>query len=107
MELPDLPNFSKDELPEELQGKIDGSDVEITPLITELNEEVLEEQKRKFEERNQGLDRRLMKKLDQLQYLKSLYEQKESKQKNWKKIKKASRYFRSAIYEAKTLDRDA
>jgi hypothetical protein len=101
----EIPQFTKDELPEELQELIDGDDVNITPIAPELTDEMIEKQKQKSEEKNEKLDRRLLKKLDELKTLKSLYDSNASRKENWKKIKKASRYFRSSLYEVKTLDK--
>jgi len=104
-ELPNIPEFSKEELPTELQEVILDSEVDIQPMIHELDEELLAEQKAKFDAQGKQLDRRLLKKMDQLQYLKSLYDEKDTRKNNWKKIKKRSRYYKSAIYEVKTLDK--
>jgi hypothetical protein len=99
-----LPKINKEDLPQELQDRLGDSDIEIESFADSISEEQIEEMKMKSQETNASIDRRIQKKLDQLQYLQGLYDSNLSKNENWKKVKKASRYFKSNLYEVKTLD---
>jgi TRAP-type mannitol/chloroaromatic compound transport system substrate-binding protein len=100
-----LPKINKEDLPEEMQERLGDAELEIDSLVDSISEEEIEELNSKARESNAVADRKLLKKMDQLQHLQSLYNNNNSKKENWKKIKKASRYFRSSLYEIKTLDR--
>jgi len=95
----ELPKINKSDLPQEMQDKIDGDEVVIEPLV----ESVEEYDPTEMEQKHASLDRRLQKRADQLQALHKIYDQSRPRKENWKKIKKASRYFKSNLYEIKTL----
>jgi hypothetical protein len=99
-----LPKINKEDLPQEMQDRLGNSDIEVESFTDSISEEQIEEMKMKSQEANASIDRRIQKKLDQLQYLQGLYDSNLSKNENWKKVKKASRYFKSNLYEVKTLD---
>jgi hypothetical protein len=100
-----LPKINKEDLPEEMQERLGDSELEIESFIDSISEEEIQELNDRTEQANSSVDRRIQKKLDQLQYLQGLYDSNTSKKENWKKIKKASRYFKSNLYEVKSLDR--
>jgi hypothetical protein len=99
-----LPKINKEDLPKEMQDKLGDSDIEVESFTDTISEEQMEQMKIKSQQANASVDRRIQKKLDQLQYLQGLHDSNVSKKENWKKIKKASRYFKSNLYEIKTLD---
>lgn len=102
-----LPKINKEDLPEEMQERIGDSEIVIESFVDTISEEQIEELKNKSKDANASVDRRIQKKLDQLQHLQGIHDSNKSKKENWKKIKKAARYFKSNLYEIKTLDRDA
>jgi uncharacterized protein (DUF2164 family) len=99
-----LPKINKEDLPKEMQDKLGDSDIEVESFTDSISEEQMEQMKIKSQQANASVDRRIQKKLDQLQYLQGLHDSNKSKKENWKNIKKASRYFKSNLYEIKTLD---
>lgn len=100
-----LPKINKEDLPEEMKERLGDSEIEVESFVDSITEEQIEELKNKSMEANASVDRRIQKKIDQLQYLQGLHDSNKSKTENWKKIKKAARYFKSNLYEIKTLDR--
>lgn len=74
----------------------------------ELPEEILQSEVQDdaaLEQKNKSLDRQLLRKADQLDALRQIYESGSSRKENWKKVKKASRYFKSSLYAIKDMDR--
>jgi uncharacterized protein (DUF2164 family) len=100
-----LPKINKEDLPEEMQQRLGDGEIEIESFVDSISEEQIEELKQQSLDANASVDRRIQKKLDQLQYLQGLHDSNKSKKENWKKIKKAARYFKSNLYEVKSLDR--
>lgn len=74
----------------------------------DLPEEILSSEQQDedaLQKKHEQLDRRLMRRADQLESLKKIYESGSSRKENWKKVKKASRYFKSSLYAIKDMDR--
>ncbi len=66
----------------------------------DLPEEILQSEVQDddaLEQKNKSLDRQLLRKADQLDALRQIYESGASRKENWKKVKKASRYFKSLL----------
>ena len=95
-----LPEFGKDEIPQEVIDKV-GEDFEIVPLND------IEDPKPTVDKgKDDYLTRKVLKQLDEIGALENVYKKNLSKQETWKEVKKVSRYFKSSLYAIKTLDRD-
>jgi hypothetical protein len=95
----EIPEFNKDEIPQEVIDKV-GEDFEIVPLIPENYTPAVDKG------RDDYLNRKVLKQLDEMQALNNVYKKNLSKQETWKEIKKISRYFKSPLYTIKSLDRE-
>jgi len=97
----DIPEFNYNELPKEMQEKV-SEDFEIEPLQSQDDY--------KYEPKpghDEYLNRKMIKTLDEYITLQKIHKNKEStKQEKWKKVKQASRYYKSNLYAVKNLDRD-
>ena len=94
----EIPEFNKDEIPQEVIDKV-GEDFEIVPLTTEDYKPLVDKG------RDDYLNRKVLKQLDEMQALDNVYKKNLSKKETWKEIKKISRYFKSPLYTIKSLDR--
>lgn len=94
----DLPEFSKDEIPQEIVDKV-GEDFEIVPLTNEDYKPTVDKGKDDY------LTRKVLRQLDEMGALQEIHKKKLSKKETWKEMKKVQRYYKSSLYAIKALDR--
>lgn len=94
-----LPEFNKDEIPQEILDKV-GEDFEIIPLNN------MEEYTSNINPgKDAYLSRKVLRQLDEMQALENIHKKSLSKKQTWGKVKKISKYFKSSLYAIKNLDR--
>lgn len=97
----ELPDIKYEDLPEEMKELIP-EDFEIEPLTPQ------DDYKPNLDPGHDAyMNRKMVRTLDEYITLQKIHQNKNSsKQEKWKKVKQASRYYKSNLYAIKDLDRD-
>jgi hypothetical protein len=99
----ELPDFKYEDLPEDMKEKLGPGEFVIEPLTPQDNYEPKEYDAG----RDAYTNRKIIRTLDEYASLQKIYaDKKTNKKQKWKKVKAVSRYYKSALYAIKDLDRD-
>lgn len=96
----DLPDIKYKDLPEEMQQRIPEGDFEVENLVPQEDYIPNEDPGN-----SAVLNRKIYKTLEELKALQKIHSTNSSKEEKWKKTKKVSRYYKSSLFEIKTLDK--
>jgi len=96
----DLPKIPKDQLPEEIQDKIEGDVAEFEQISDELIDDTVFQ---RVEQKKS--ERQLKKNIEELTALNNIFQkrQKMTSEQFIRKVKKNKKYFRSSLYEVRHL----
>ncbi|UYA57480.1 hypothetical protein SCREM1_23 [Synechococcus phage S-CREM1] len=96
----DLPEIKFEDLPQEMQDRIPEGDIEVESLVPQdeytPNEDLSS---------SSYTTRKIYKTLEELKSLQKIHSTEGTKQEKWKKTKKVARYYKSSLFEIKTLDK--
>ncbi len=96
----DLPEIKYEDLPEEMQQRIPEGEIEVESLVPQDNYIPNQD-----EGHSAVLNRKIYKTLEELKALQKIHSTDSTKHEKWKKTKKISRYYKSSLFEIKTLDK--
>lgn len=96
----DLPEIKYEDLPQEMQDRIPEGEIEVESLVPQ-DEYIPNEDPGN----SSYVNRKIYKTLEELKSLQKIHSTEGTKQDKWKKTKKVSRYYKSSLFEIKTLDK--